>query len=123
MISDYPDAIRHQPGAEFVKVVPAAWDQTIGLAGRVGEYIVVARRKGRDWFVGAMTDSTGRDLSVPMDFLDAAQYRATIYADGAHAAKAPTDLALTQRMVGADERLVLSLAPAGGCAVHLQPVD
>ncbi|HEX8119069.1 MAG TPA: glycoside hydrolase family 97 catalytic domain-containing protein, partial [Pyrinomonadaceae bacterium] len=50
MVADHPGAYRGQPGAEFLRDVPASWDETRVLAGEIGKYIVVARRRGRDWF-------------------------------------------------------------------------
>ncbi|RDI71366.1 glycoside hydrolase family 97 catalytic domain-containing protein [Halopelagius longus] len=57
----------------FIEDVPAAgWDDTRMLDGEIGSYTVTARRKGEEWYVGAMTDEDGRALDVPLDFLDAA---------------------------------------------------
>jgi hypothetical protein len=55
---------------EFIKDVPAAgWDDTRVLDAAIGEYMVTARKKGKEWYVGAMTDENGRALDVPLDFL------------------------------------------------------
>ena len=120
MVSDYPGAYRGQPGAEFLKVVPASWDETRVLAGEIGKYIVVARRKGEAWFVGAMTNETGRPLEVPLSFLGDGAYSATIYADGPEAATEPTQVIREERPVTAGETIALTLAPAGGATVHLK---
>src|ERR1044072_8627122 len=69
MVADSPSAYRGQPGSEFLRVVPASWDETRVLEGKIGEAIVVARRRGREWFVGAMTNEQPREIRVPLRFL------------------------------------------------------
>ncbi|HLM56652.1 MAG TPA: glycoside hydrolase family 97 protein, partial [Pyrinomonadaceae bacterium] len=77
-VSDSPGAYRGQAGADFLKAVPTSWDETRALAGEVGEYVVVARRRGRDWYVGAMTNERGREVRVPLTFLGGGDYRLTL---------------------------------------------
>ncbi len=89
MLADAPEAYRGEPGGEFLRVVPASWDETRVLDGRIGEYIVVARRRGSEWFLGAMTDEP-RTLSVPVDFLGAGSFEATRYADEPESETTPT---------------------------------
>ena len=47
--------------------------------------MAVARKSGRDWYVGAMTDWMPRTLEIKLDFLDDGAYEAEIYGDGANA--------------------------------------
>jgi alpha-glucosidase len=124
MLADTPAAYRGEPGSEFLKVVPASWDETKVLAGVIGEYVVIARRRGGDWFVGAMTDKA-RSLTVPLGLLGADAFDATIYADVPESAKTPTRIGITTERVsgkGAAAKLTLALAPGGGAAIHLRPV-
>ena len=79
--------------------------------------IVLARRKGRDWYVGAMTNAEGRTMDVPLDFLDRGRFEATIYADTA----APDRTTITTRTVEAADTLKLTLAPSGGAAIRIRP--
>ena len=71
MLADHPEAYRGTKEIDFLKEVPAAWDETRGLAGSPGEYVVLARRKGNDWYVGAITNANARDLEIPLEFLPA----------------------------------------------------
>jgi alpha-glucosidase len=119
MVSDHPDAIRAQPGADFLKLVPAAWDQTLGLGGEIGQFVVVARRRGRDWFIAAMNAGERRPIDLPLCFLGSGRWEATIWSDGPAAATDPTDLTRSVRTITAGESLSLDLASAGGCAVQL----
>lgn len=121
MVADSPDAYRGQPGAEFIRVVPASWDETRVLEGKIGESIVVARRRGREWFVGAMTNEQPREIRVPLNFLGRGLYTLDAYADGADAARDPKQLAGSTSTVRAGETLTLRLAPSGGYAARLKP--
>jgi len=119
MLVDYPDAYRGQPGAEFLKVVPATWDETRVLAGAIGEYVVIARRNGNDWFIGAMTDQP-RTLEIPLSVLGEGSFEATIYADTAQSGETPTELGISNRTVKATESLTVNLAHGGGAAIRLK---
>ena len=123
MLSDTPVAYRGAPGSEFLKMVPTTWDETRVLDGKIGEYVVIARRHGSDWYVGAMTDAA-RKLTVKLPFLAKGTWQADVFADAPDAAKEPTHLAITAPKVGAaatPAALTFDLAPGGGAAVRLRP--
>ncbi|NWO81827.1 glycoside hydrolase family 97 protein, partial [Escherichia coli] len=69
-------------GFDFIKAVPASWDETRDLAGETGEYIVLARRKGTRWFLGALNSETARKVTVPLDFLGRRGAAMRLWADG-----------------------------------------
>jgi alpha-glucosidase len=116
-VSDSPESYDGQAGAEFLKIVPTTWDETRFIAGNIGEYIVLARRHGNDWYVGAMTNESSRTLEVPLDFLGEGAYTATIWTDGA----GPTALKKETRALDPKgTALPLSLAPGGGAVVYFQ---
>ncbi len=85
MVADSPDVYENAAGFDFVKAVPTAWDETRFLAGDIDDYVVVARRKGKEWYVGAMGTEKPREISLPLDFLGDGKFRAKIYEDGASA--------------------------------------
>jgi alpha-glucosidase len=121
MLADDPEAYRGEPGVEFLRVVPASWDETRVLDGRIGEYIVVARRRGSEWFLGAMTDDA-RTLSLSTDFLGAGRFEATRYADEPESETTPTRIAIDRlELGGGGGPLVLSLVRGGGAALYLRP--
>ena len=123
MVADSPGAYRGEPGAEFLKVVPASWDETKVLAGEIGQYVVIARRRGSDWFVGAMTDGARR-VTIPLGFLGMGAFDATIYADTPESAKTPTRIGITTQRVsgkGTAAGLALALVQGGGAAIQLRP--
>jgi alpha-glucosidase len=115
VVADTPNAYEGEPGLDFLSAVPTTWDETRAIAGDVGEYIVLARRKGSDWYVGAMTNETGRTIELPLDFLGSGRFAATSWTDG----DTPTALNVQRFSVGADRKPVtLRLAPAGGAALR-----
>jgi len=118
LVSDSPDTYQANPaGLDFVSAAPATWDETRFIAGEIGQSIVLARRKGAEWWIGAMTNETGRTVKVPLTFLGAGGFTADIRQDGA----APTELTASTRTVKASDVLTLKLAPSGGGAVRLTP--
>jgi len=117
MVSDDPDAYRDAPGFDFLRRVPSAWDETRFIQGEPGRDIVLARRQGRAWYVGAMAADEARTERVPLRFLPPGKYRATLWQDGA----TPGDLRRSERIVSRSDMLALKLAAAGGAAVILEP--
>lgn len=121
MVSDHPGAYRGEPGADFLRVVPSSWDETRVLQGSIGESIVIARRRGDVWFIGAMTNEMPRTLRLPLGFVKRGAYRLTEYADGVDAATDPKQISTSTKKVKAGETLTIRLAPGGGYAAYLTP--
>lgn len=118
MVSDKPEAYAGADGFDFIKQVPTSWDETRFVAGEIGDYVVLARRKGKDWYLGAMTNEEGRTVTVPLNFLGQGAYTATIWRDGASPTDAPREVQKALRSGGS---LQLNLAPTGGAAIHFTP--
>ena len=115
MVADSPDIYENAAGFDFVKAVPTVWDETRFLAGDIDEYVAVARRKGRDWYIGAMNTEQPREISLPLAFVGEGKFKAKIYEDGA----APTALNESSRDVTKADTLTLKLAGSGGAAVSI----
>jgi alpha-glucosidase len=117
MVSDDPDAYRDAEGFDFIRRVPTAWDETRFLAGEPGRDIVLARRLGKAWYVGAMSaDEAATTKQVPLNFLPAGRYKATIWEDGA----TPNNVTRREVDVTARDALTLQLAGTGGAAVVIE---
>jgi alpha-glucosidase len=121
MVSDHPEAYRGQKELKFLSAVPATWDETRVITGKVGEYIAVARRKGREWFIGSIAGRNGVELDLPLEFLGAGQYTAEIYADAPDADQHPTNTVVTEKKVNRSGLLHVKMAPGGGQAVRVRP--
>jgi alpha-glucosidase len=121
-LCDYPDAYRGQKGSDFLKSVPAAWDETRVLKGEIGEYIVVARRKGDQWFIGGMCNESNRKVGFSLDFLKESKYNAIIYKDGALANEDPKDTEISNKEVQSSDEVMIEMAKGGGFVIQLKPV-
>jgi alpha-glucosidase len=113
------------PGFQFIIDVPTDWEESIGIAGEVGDYVVMARKErgGSDWYLGALTDENRRHLKVPLNFLtDNKKYIAEIYSDGAGAdyERDPSGLMITEKSVKRGDVLNLQLARSGGAAIRFR---
>ena len=120
MLADSPSNYRREPESlAFLSAVPTVWDETRVLGASVGEFVAVARRKGRDWYVGAMTNWTPRDLDLDLSFLGPGAFDAEIHRDGPNADRAGVDYVREIRPVTASDRLRVHLAPGGGLAARI----
>ena len=122
MLADSPSNYLREPEAmEFLSAVPSVWDETRVLDGKIGDYVVVARRSGRDWYVGAMTDWTARELDVDLSFLPEGAFRMDAYQDGVNAGRFASDYRKVSGRADRSTRLKIKLAEGGGWAAHLRP--
>lgn len=123
MVSDSPSAYAGQPGFQFLRDVPAAWDQTRVLNGTPGEFITIARRHGQNWYLGSITNWTSRNLKIPLTFLGSGTYSAEIYSDAADADQNPRHVSIRKQIVHSTGTLTLHLAKGGGCAIRFARVQ
>ena len=126
MAADLPENYERQPAFQFIRDVAVDWDTTRVLEGKIGDYVVVARRErnGPSWFLGAITDEEARTFDIPLSFLQPGRrYVAEIYADGpgANWVTNPLPVSISRRPVTRATRLHLSLARGGGTAIRIRP--
>jgi alpha-glucosidase len=122
MLADSPSNYLREPEAmEFLGPVPSVWDETKVLDAKIADYVVVARRNGRNWYIGAMTDWTPRDLEIDLSFLPAGAFKMEAYQDGVNADRMAADYKLTKTQVNSKGRLKIHLAPGGGWAASIRP--
>ncbi len=118
-VADHPDFYKGQPGLDFLKIVPADMDEMKVLQGAPGEYIVTARRKGNNWFIGAMTNSEPREVEVDLSFLGKTNFKTTIYADAVDADVNPEKLNITTAKYSGKDKIKIKMVKAGGWAASL----
>jgi len=122
MLSDSPSNYLREPEVmEFLAPVPSVWDDTKVLDGRIAEYVLVARRNGNDWYVGAMTDWTARELEVDFSFLREGNFSMEAYQDGINADRMAGDYKKVKMQVNKSTKLKIKLAPGGGWAARIHP--
>ena len=120
MLCDSPsNYMREQECLEFIAAIPTVWDETRGLCGEVGKYIAIARRNGNDWYVGAMTDWTSRELVLDLTFLPEGSYEVELYRDGVNAYRIARDYKKEVIELPSDRKLTVNMAPGGGFAAKI----
>lgn len=120
MLCDNPKAYEAEPVCtDFIANIPTVWDETRAISGRVGEYVVTARRKGNDWYVGGMTNWDGRDIELPLDFLTSSA-TAELYTDGVNADSVGRDFSYTKQTVNPGDTLKIHMASGGGFAIRIK---
>ncbi len=118
---DRPASVWDTPELEFYRHLPAAWDDTRVIHGSIGEYAVIARRSGDEWFVGCMGDGKPRSFAVPLEFLDGkGRYTAHVYSHDP-AVATPTKVKIERVAVDRATVLDVKLAPRSGQAVRIVP--
>lgn len=125
MLADSPTKyMQNQECTDFISQIPTVYDQVVPLDGKLGEYVVVAKRKGNKWYIAAMNNWQARDLTVDLSRLvtpndttgklEKMNGKANIFADGINADREATDYKHTYRQVTSDDKLQIHLAPGGG---------
>jgi len=122
MLSDSPsNYMKEQETTDFIVKIPVVWDDIIGIDGKVGDYLLLARRSGKEWFVGAITDWTSRDMDLDLSFLPAGNYSMEIFKDGINADKYAEDYKHLKTNVKSGDKMKIHLAPGGGWAARILP--
>jgi alpha-glucosidase len=122
MLADSPSNYLREPEAmEFLGPVPSVWDETKVLDARIADYVLVARRNGNDWYVGAMTDWTPRELEVDFSFLPEGNFWMESYQDGVNADHYASDYKKVKSQISKTTKLKIKLAPGGGWAARIHP--
>ena len=122
MLADSPSNYLREPEAmEFLGPVPTVWDETRVLDAKIGEYVLLARRSGKDWYVGAMTNWTGRELEVDLSFLAPGNFQMDSYQDGVNADRFASDYKKSRSQVSNARKIKITLAPGGGWAARIHP--
>ena len=123
MLADSPTNYLREPEClDFLSKVPSVWDETRVPEAKVGDYVLAVRRSGSNWYVGAMTDGTPRELTLDLSFLGEGSYEMTLYQDGLNADRNGNDYKLIKRTVTRADRIPLKLAAGGGGAARIEPV-
>jgi alpha-glucosidase len=124
MLCDNPgNYLKDSIFTRFIADIPVVWDSTIALEGRIGEFLVMARKNGENWYLAALTDWTEREIDVSLSFLGPGKYQAVMLADGINANRHAEDYRISRKIAVATDRLTIRLAKGGGFSAVLKPVN
>ena len=121
MLSDNPsNYLKDSICTQFIASFPTTWDTTIALAGKIGEYVAVARRNGNKWYLGAMINWSNRELNISLGFLQSGKkYKMKIFADGVNADRSPEDYKIQELSVNSASTIPIKMFSGGGWAAIL----
>jgi alpha-glucosidase len=121
MLSDSPTKYEeNKESFEFINRIPTTWDETIPLDGKIGEYLVVARRSGKTWYVGGLNGNEPRELKVKLPTAMNDHKSMIIHADGNNAFKEGKDFRLYEDTADNDRTLTVKMARGGGFAAIIK---
>ena len=123
MMCDSPTKyMQNQECVDFIAEVPTVWDETVALDGKLGEYAVIARRKGDTWYVGAITNWEKRTIEIDLNLLEVPRHARNdimIYMDGVNAGRNAEDYQIIDEKI-TDNILKIELASGGGAVIILK---
>ena len=123
MLADNPSNYLKEPAfTKFISRIPTVWDTTIALHGETGEFVAIARRSGANWYVGAMTNWSKRELPLTLSFLTEGNYSMEVLEDGLNAEQHAADYKISTRTVTAGEKLIMPMSTGGGWSAVFTPV-
>ena len=121
MLADNPTRYyQNDDCTRYIASVPTVWDETRCLSAKAGEYLVVAKRKGQKWFVGAITNGTSRDLTLSLSFLASGNHKLTAFKDGVNADYQAMHYNKIEQSVTSGTSLNIHLAKNGGWAAVIE---
>ncbi|MBO4592568.1 MAG: glycoside hydrolase family 97 catalytic domain-containing protein [Bacteroidaceae bacterium] len=121
MLADNPTRYyQNEDCTRFIASVPTTWDETRALEAKAGEYVVVAKRKGNKWFIGAITNDNARDFKLNLDFLAGGEHRLTAYKDGLNAGYQAMHYNKVEQTVTSATTLDIHLERNGGWAAVIE---
>lgn len=124
MLSDNPSNYRKEPLCTgYISRIPTVWDKTVALQGKSGEYVAIARKNGKNWYIGAMTNWSPRSFDFSTTFLDGKNYKVDILQDGINADQHASDYKIVSKNIKAGDKLEAKLGPGGGWAAILTPLE
>ena len=121
MVSDYPEHYQGQKDFDFIKKVPTSWDEVRVISGRPLQSITLARRSGKDWYVGSLTNWDERNETILLNFLGEGDYVAEMYADAPDAATEATHTVFSKTAVNQKSVLDIHMVSGGGNAIWIHP--
>lgn len=124
MMADNPTLYyRNDECTRFLTQVPQTWDETIALKAKVGEYVIVAKRKGEKWYIGGMTNNQQKErtFDIALDFLpEGKTCKITSFEDGINANRQAMDYRKKEQTLKKGDILHVRMARNGGFAAVIE---
>lgn len=123
MMADSPTAyMNEQESTDFIAKTPTTFDETVALDGEVGSFVVISRKKGTTWYLGAITNWNSREVTLDFSFLEKGKkFEAEIFTDGLNAEKAAVDYKREKIIVDSTTKMTFHLASGGGLSAIISP--
>ncbi len=120
MLPDSPsDYYRERECTEFISKIPVEWDDLKVIHAKIGEYTMLARKNGNNWYIGAITNWESKTLELSFDFLDDGEYKMEIIEDGINADTRAIDYRKKARTISKEDVIIINLAHGGGWVARL----
>jgi alpha-glucosidase len=120
MVCDYPEAYENQKGFDFIQNVPTTWDKTSVLDAVPDKYIVIARKKNGVWWLGGISGSEPRKLTISFSFLSAGNWHAELYEDDQMKPFNPNGILIKSSIINNVSVMEIPLSPGGGFSMKLE---
>ena len=121
MLCDSPSNYEREPECtKFISSIPTTWDESKVIDGKMGEYVITARRKGDTWYIGGITNWSGRTVEVDLSFLGGKTMKGELFRDGNNVHKKARDYRREEKSVNTAEKFKVYMAPGGGFTLKLQ---
>jgi alpha-glucosidase len=119
MVCDYPEAYEGQAGFDFIQHVPVTWDETRVISAVPDQYLLIARKKNKAWWIGGITGNAARTLKINFLFLGEGSWRATVYQDDLKLPVNPNGILIKSLSVKSTDSLEIPFAPGGGVVMSI----
>ncbi len=120
MLADTPTSYEAEPEIPtFISSIPTVWDDYKVLHASIANYLVIARRSGKNWYIGAMNNEKKRSLDINLDFLSSGKYQIEILQDGINAENHAEDYKIITKEVVKGDKLTIDMVGSGGWAARV----
>lgn len=125
MAADLPENYVDQPAFQFIRDLEVDWEETLYLAGEIGEHVTIARRHEQEWYIGSITNEDVRTIEFPLSKLIEGDFLAECYVDGPNADwdQNPYSIHIGTYLASPHDVCRAKLAPGGGLAIRLTPLS
>ena len=123
MLTDNPsNYMKEEECTRFIAQIPVVWDKTIALNSKIGDYVAVARKNGKNWYVGVMGDLDAHELEIDFSFLNDGKWEMEIFRDGINADRYASDYKRIVQSISKFDKKKIKLAPGGGWTAIVRPL-